>query len=430
MKNSWLDEEIEKDKKFLFSINPLEEFKFKEKSTKFDIPKELDSFIEKEKPNESPKETILKEPKKMRKISSITDKKKCKNFEKCPETSNEEHKEKYYHLCTIKDCKKQDNELHINRFVHRCTKKNCTNSDSIHQLQFIHTLILPLCKTPIKCQDKSKNHFKEFKHICSDLKCVDSKEKDHRAMYIHHCQYGNQCKSSDNNHSKDFIHPCKYGSKCEDILNIEHILMFSHDKSPQIELLKWPSCWMNPSPPKPETLKGNHYKIITLSSTNQEYIDTENKFKQYLPNKSVTSIERVENYNLWILYSKKRDTLEKYSKEMQLFHGTDAKSITLISELGFDCRHGSLSGKYGAGIYFSPDSAYSDSYAKGSGKMFLARFAPGDCVTKQHTMGGIRKAEKNPNTGRDYDTIIYYNQKEYIGYDNHQAYPEYIITYK
>lgn len=96
---------------------------------------------------EEPKKEVKKEQTKKsplkedddNEVISITQKKKCKDYDYCNLIKLKEHRDKYYHKCLDKDCKRKD-ESHTNRFVHVCKYgKSCTKKDSSpHCYQFTH----------------------------------------------------------------------------------------------------------------------------------------------------------------------------------------------------------------------------------------------------------------------------------------------------
>ena len=71
---------------------------------------------------------------------NITEKKACKKWEKCLETSNLQHMADFFHPCKYgAACRHIGNQQHCNRFVHPC-KKNAEFKDKSaqHRVAFTH----------------------------------------------------------------------------------------------------------------------------------------------------------------------------------------------------------------------------------------------------------------------------------------------------
>ena len=135
--------------------------------------------------------------------------------------------------------------------------------------------------------------------------------------------------------------------------------------------------------------------------------------------------------------------------EFYLFHGTTGlETAELICKDGFDERMGSLNSLYGAGSYFAINSCKSHQYssAKVSQKgnppnlvMLVCRVVMGSpyCTAKSHK--NERRPPENPAThGRPFDSIFArhgianggrQHHNEYVVFDRHQVYPEYIVRY-
>jgi hypothetical protein len=307
----------------------------------------------------------------------------------------------------------------------------------LHSVQYTHTdLEIGFCKNVSTCKITEKIHRQRYRHICAVDKCPDTSDPIHVKLNIHECKFGKKCKIDykvNDMHFKNFIHSCHYTfSECRFCQrnDIPHQIYYSHVIETKVDnKIDWPTHWQNPSPPKITSFKGNHYQLVTLSSSSAEYQSTEKQFRVTMPNNTIRSIQRVEDYNLWMNFVVLERELSKINPTRQLFHGTDSSTIQSVTKNGFDCRFGNLSGKFGAGTYFSPNANYSHGYAKGSGQMFLARVAIGDTITLTTMTSGARTAPINTSTKKPYDTIFYAGV-EVIVYENYQAYPEYIISYQ
>jgi hypothetical protein len=134
--------------------------------------------------------------------------------------------------------------------------------------------------------------------------------------------------------------------------------------------------------------------------------------------------------------------------EFYVFHGTSLETAELIRKGGVDQRMGSLNSLYGAGSYFAINSCKSHQYssAKASQKgntsnlvMLVCRVAMGSpyCTATSHKR--LLLPPENPATpGRPFDSIFaehgianggQQHHNEYVVFDRHQVYPEYIVQY-
>jgi len=186
----------------------------------------------------------------------------------------------------------------------------------------------------------------------------------------------------------------------------------------------------------------------------------------------VESVERVENESLWQMYQLRREILKKTCaaqsirsltpdtnwqpaipskadlstdiNEFYLFHGTSSKSARFICEHGFDERVAALDGLYGAGSYFAVNSCKSHQYSdrlkdSPTWVMLVCRVVMGSpyCTSTLHN--GQRRPPDNAATpGRPFDSIFaqhgianggQQHHNEYVVFDRHQVYPEYIVRY-
>ena len=136
--------------------------------------------------------------------------------------------------------------------------------------------------------------------------------------------------------------------------------------------------------------------------------------------------------------------------EKWLFHGTSADSVSKIVRDGFDMR---LSGGlFGFGSYFAENADKADQYARsstGEFPLFLCRVALGGCVATAERRDGVRRppcieGHYDGGTRCDHiraDSIVALCQRkdgrgcvashrEYVVYDLHQAYPQFLLTYR
>lgn len=121
------------------------------------------------------------------------------------------------------------------------------------------------------------------------------------------------------------------------------------------------------------------------------------------------------------------------TNEVLLWHGTKAEIIDTIVKEGFDERVCSLSGMFGAGLYFAENSCKSGQYAEtdrmNSHWFLLCRVRLGRAYYATSPMNSVRKAPDgfdsvvfNPRSGHAMG-----HHRELIVYDRYQAYPEYIV---
>ena len=172
-----------------------------------------------------------------------------------------------------------------------------------------------------------------------------------------------------------------------------------------------------------------------------------------LANATVTRVLRVENTILWKNYGHRKATmleltrggrpqttpvphhqsLDPDANEVFLFHGTNPDVAKTIAKHGFDERIAALTGLYGGGCYFAENSCKSNQYARattaaGEQVMLYCRVLLGDAHRTNQNLQNQRRA---PN---HCDSVVASGgtqvHREFIVYDRHQVYPEFIIYYK
>jgi len=147
----------------------------------------------------------------------------------------------------------------------------------------------------------------------------------------------------------------------------------------------------------------------------------------------ISRIQRNQNRQQWLWFYLKKQDLKKKNRgkdnEMRLFHGSRNGAYQIILKDGFDFRVALLSGAIGAGIYFAPQSATSTGYVVAGNtqdmQMLFCRVLLGEVGTGQ---SGIRRPPAKKN-GELYDSVGNVGSM-YVVFDNTQAYPEYIISYR
>jgi hypothetical protein len=405
------------------------------------------------------------------KKTRIDDKKPCPDWNTCTQQNDKFHKQEYYHMCSKNtNCTLVSDVVHRSRYLHSCLYgPHCAQlQDEDHCIHFIHdaslkscrSLTIPENKTLPYCPDfndcrktNDEQHRSMFRHQCKDGdNCASLNNPVHILRFVHPCKFAERCHKQydDLDHRKNFTHPCQYGVGCRYMLahDIAHILQFIHptaDNTASVLKFQWPSHWQNPSAPDPSILdtKTNYSREVVLDpKTSQEYKDVYKKFSgQMKRGFQLQEIRRIENYNLMKWYNvTKASIAAKHKKgdpnEKQLFHGTTTEVGKLIKEQGFDLRFSKFTGYYGAGIYFSPYSSYSDSYAVKDPVtelkyMFLARVLVGNEYICTQNNNSLRRPPPIPNSTTElYDSVYGKAEKHTIVYENDQAYPEYLIIYK
>lgn len=186
----------------------------------------------------------------------------------------------------------------------------------------------------------------------------------------------------------------------------------------------------------------DHFSLTKISKrcNTREYSKVEDLFFDSMPNTAtITSIERVENGELWTDYCFKKDRMQKKTPkksidERQLFHGTRSEYVDAICRQNFDFRlSGQTSGtRYGKGSYFALTAKYSDCYTDPSNKMmFVVKVLVGEY--KQGQSKFVRPPSKDEsNKSSDlYDSCVddEKNPKVFVIFDLYQVYPEFVIKY-
>uniref|UniRef100_K7F6P0 Poly [ADP-ribose] polymerase n=1 Tax=Pelodiscus sinensis TaxID=13735 RepID=K7F6P0_PELSI len=183
-------------------------------------------------------------------------------------------------------------------------------------------------------------------------------------------------------------------------------------------------------------------KMVTLNAAQQEYQDVQTKFLKSCSMFKIEKIERVQNPYLWQTYQIKKQSLDKKNgntnNEMLLFHGTISSSLSTINYNGFNRGFaGKNAAAIGNGTYFAVDASYSaqDTYSRpdGNGRkyVYLARVLTG--MYCQGRGGLITPPPKNIADPTDlYDSVTdnMVCPSMFVIFNDIQAYPEYLITFK
>ncbi|KAM4712364.1 protein mono-ADP-ribosyltransferase PARP11-like [Anableps anableps] len=186
------------------------------------------------------------------------------------------------------------------------------------------------------------------------------------------------------------------------------------------------------------------YQLIPLGKTTPEYQNVAHYMTHDgLLNRTIISIVRVQNLDLWEMYCRKKKQLMRLQgtnniQERRLFHGTDTENIASICKYNFDLRiagqHGALFGK---GIYFTSRAFYADIYSPirispTDGRLtkviFLAQVMVGKSKPGQFHFckpdnGSLENFHDSCVDDLD-DPMIF------VMFDPNQIYPEYLIEYE
>jgi len=173
----------------------------------------------------------------------------------------------------------------------------------------------------------------------------------------------------------------------------------------------------------------DQHQIFNVPMHSNEWYKVAGEFQRTM-NINISRIERVQNNSLWQFYSLKKQVMDNNngSNERYLFHGSKTNAYDVIIKDGFDHRVSNMNGALGAGIYFASDSSTSQTYVTRYGnqrRMLYCRVLVG--MSGQGS-SGIRRPPNKPGTNELYDSVTR-NNTIYAIFDNHQAYPEYIIYF-
>ncbi|XP_054032652.1 protein mono-ADP-ribosyltransferase PARP14 [Dryobates pubescens] len=183
-------------------------------------------------------------------------------------------------------------------------------------------------------------------------------------------------------------------------------------------------------------------KVVNLQPSHQEYLVVQKKFKRTCPNYTITKIERIQNPFLWQTYQIKKISLCKKNRnqnnEKLLFHGTPSSSLSMINYNGFNRGFAGKNGaSIGNGTYFAVDASYSAQKTwstpdvDGKRYMYLARVLTGKyCLGRK---GLITPPPKHSSDPTDlYDSVVdcVNAPTMFVIFNDIQAYPEYLITFK
>ncbi|KAM9845873.1 protein mono-ADP-ribosyltransferase PARP11-like isoform 2-T2 [Aulostomus maculatus] len=185
------------------------------------------------------------------------------------------------------------------------------------------------------------------------------------------------------------------------------------------------------------------YQLIPLAAVSAEYETVKGYVKDVgLLDRSITSISRIQNFDLWEMYCRKKKHLMRIKgvtdiQERRLFHGTKLTNVDCICKYNFDqrlagCRSGSV---YGKGIYFAKYATFADRYSdlsmdsqgQRTKVLFLARVIIGkSTVGQSHFQKPDHACSENTHDSCVDDID---NPRIFVIFDPNQIYPEYLIKY-
>ncbi|XP_015284501.1 PREDICTED: poly [ADP-ribose] polymerase 14-like [Gekko japonicus] len=181
---------------------------------------------------------------------------------------------------------------------------------------------------------------------------------------------------------------------------------------------------------------------VELNPGMKEYQDVQQMFSQTCQKFTIEKIERIQNPFYWQAYQIKKQEMDAKNgttnNEKRLFHGTASSSLTLINNSGFNRSYAGIhAAAYGNGTYFAVNASYSaqDTYSKpdadGKKYMYLARVLVGEyCAGSAGLV--VPKAKNGTDPTNLYDSVTDNVRKPamFIIFNDIQAYPEYLITFK
>eukprot|EP01089_Gocevia_fonbrunei_P019412 TRINITY_DN686_c0_g1_i1.p1 TRINITY_DN686_c0_g1~~TRINITY_DN686_c0_g1_i1.p1 ORF type:complete len:274 (-),score=62.25 TRINITY_DN686_c0_g1_i1:28-849(-) len=182
--------------------------------------------------------------------------------------------------------------------------------------------------------------------------------------------------------------------------------------------------------PKTWVYQNSPYALVDVPKGSDEWNKLEHNFFTGCQNVSeITRIQRNQNKTLWTFYYLRREQIAqknyKDPNEKFVYHGPNTSDVILKE--GFDNREADLNGSLGAGVYFGTTASVANSFGSAKGgytkKIFYCRVTLGSIGPGQ---AQIRRApDPHHSVGSVHGGI-----GTYAVFDNHQAYPEYVIHFK
>ncbi|XP_078538549.1 protein mono-ADP-ribosyltransferase PARP14-like [Lissotriton helveticus] len=190
-----------------------------------------------------------------------------------------------------------------------------------------------------------------------------------------------------------------------------------------------------------ESVSANSLNLVPLLPQTNEYKDVEALFKKTCTH-TIQKIERVQNVYLWKNYTIKKMSIDEkngsQNNEKRLFHGTAQADLNKIHTHGFNRSYaGKNAAAIGNGTYFavnanySAQNTYSRPDATGMKYMYLTRVLTGLFCTGGHgILTPPAKSTKDPTDLYDSVTDNVANPSMFVIFNDVQAYPEYLISFK
>jgi len=196
-----------------------------------------------------------------------------------------------------------------------------------------------------------------------------------------------------------------------------------------VEGVEYPETWED---------QRSDYQVFDVKKGSEEWNDVSNQFMATVGmNANIKRIERNQNRTQWMFYFLRREQVAakngNNANEKLLYHGSRSNAYEAILKDGFDHRVANMGGAIGAGVYFATHASTSTGYVSTNGrwgekKMLYCRVTLGS--VGQGQAGLRRPPEKRGGGIHDSVGQVGGGNGMYVVFDNHQAYPEYTITYK
>ncbi|XP_028261577.1 protein mono-ADP-ribosyltransferase PARP14-like isoform X2 [Parambassis ranga] len=188
-----------------------------------------------------------------------------------------------------------------------------------------------------------------------------------------------------------------------------------------------------------EPMNGNEFVMVELPPTHQEYQTVAQAFLQ-AAKYTIHKIERVQNQYQWLAYSVLRQRILTKNGlaelgEKSLYHGTSSESCSCIAKGRFDRGFaGTHAARYGKGVYFAVNAAYSARSFSPADTSSLKRLFVARVLTGRYTKGDrnmVAAPARGPDTTDCYDSLVDNEQQPsmFVIFHDDQAYPEYLITF-
>ncbi len=175
------------------------------------------------------------------------------------------------------------------------------------------------------------------------------------------------------------------------------------------------------------------YKLIP-NSTEFNFVKEKTQNALQVNKLQIEEIERIENKTLWRKYFENMELIKSQklnSAEGWLFHGTRTNNPFNVVKDGFDISFSNDAGSQGRGLYFAKESTYSiPAYCYFDGTFYFVFLCKVHCGNSYNSGGGkfYKPPLFNAQKGIYYDSV--YNTQMVVVYENHKAYPYYLIKMK